>query len=83
MLRDCRFKNQASGSNDGPGRFAAQTLNCAPGKHSASVKEFAAELVGRLRSFDSAPTPVTPDEIRGLLEVARGYGIEILPPPSN
>ena len=83
MPRDSCFKNMASGSNEVPGRLATQTLKCAPGKGSAGVKEFAAGLVGLLRSIDGAPTPGTPDETGALLEAARRYGIEILPPPSN
>jgi len=43
--------------------------------------KFLAEMAQPVASFESPPTPVTPEEIQKLLAIAPKYGIEILPPP--
>lgn len=47
-----------------------------------SFENFVNEFASPLPSFDSAPLPVSPDEIGKLLTAAAKYGIQILPPPS-
>lgn len=43
--------------------------------------KFIGEMAERVPSFDSPPTPVTPEAIQRLMELAPQYGIEILPHP--
>lgn len=48
----------------------------------AGFDKFMMEFARPVDSLDSAPLPVTPEEVQRLLEVAPKYGIHILPPPA-